>query len=82
MKGIGFKIDEMFEILKDLKWHTVDEISKKVSLPKPKVRGALKLMVDLNHAEYRLERARIDRKTLEWLRATEGNLFIGKFERR
>ncbi len=70
MKRIGFKIDEIFDLLKDLEWHTVDEISRKVSLPKPKVREALKLMASLGHIEYGQGGVRIDRKTLEWLRAT------------
>lgn len=72
---IGFKMDEIFDLLKDLKWHTVEEISERVSLPKPKVRKALKLMVDIGHVKYEKGRARIDRKTLEWLRATERNLY-------
>ena len=75
MKRISFKIDEIFDLLKDLKWHEVDEVSRKVSLPKLDVTGVLKLMADLGHVEYRQERARIDRKTLEWLRATERNLY-------
>ena len=70
MKRIGFKIDEIFDLLKDLEWHTVDEISRKVSLPKPKVREALKLMASLGHIEYGRGGVRIDHKTLEWLRAT------------
>ena len=70
MKRIGFKIDEIYEILKDLKWHDAEEISRKVSLPKPKVREALKLMASLGHIEYGRGGVRIDHKTLEWLRAT------------
>lgn len=74
MKRIGSKIDEIFDLLKDLKWHTVEEISEKVSLPKPTVRKILKLMVSLGHIEYRRGRVRTDRKTLKWLRETERNL--------
>lgn len=74
MTRIGLKIDEIFEILKDLKWHTVNEISKKIPLPKPIVRKILKLMVSLGHIEYGRGRVRTDRKTLKWLRETERNL--------
>ncbi len=75
MKQIDFKIDEIFDLLGDLKWHTVDEISREISLSKPKIRTVLKLMADLGHIEYGQEKARIIRKTLEWLRATERDLF-------
>lgn len=74
MTQIGFKIDEIFEILKDLKWHTVGEISKKIPLPKPIVRKILRLMAILGHIEYGQGRIRTDRKTLKWLRETERNL--------
>jgi len=71
MTRIGLKIDEIFEILEDLKWHDVDEISRKVLLPKPTVKGALKLMAVFSHVEYGQGRVRIDREMLEWLRATK-----------
>ena len=74
MTRIGFKIDEVFDVLKDLKWHTVDEISKKISQPKSTVRKILRLMVILGHVEYEQERVKTDHKTLKWLRETERNL--------
>lgn len=74
MKRIGLKIDEIFDVLKDLKWHTVGEISEEVSLPKPIVRRALKLMAGVGQVEYVRGKAKIDRRTLEWLRATERDL--------
>lgn len=74
MKRIGFKIDEIFDVLKDLRWHTVGEISEEVSLPKPMVRRALKLMACIGQVEYVRGRAKIDHRTLEWLRETEGDL--------
>ncbi|GAI45068.1 unnamed protein product, partial [marine sediment metagenome] len=75
MTRIGFKIDEIFEILEDLKWHDVDEVSRGVSLSKPMVRAALKLMAVISHVEYRQGRVRIDREMLEWLRATKARPF-------
>ncbi len=75
MTRIGLKIDEVFVVLKDLEWHTVDEISKKISLPKSTVGKILKLMVILGHVEYGQGRVRTDRKTLKWLRETERNLW-------
>ena len=75
MKRVGRKMDEILDMLRDLKWHTVDEISKKISQPKPKVRQMLKLMITLGDVEYREGKVRITRKTLEWLRETGGNLY-------
>lgn len=74
MKRTGFKIDEIFDVLGDLRWHTVGEISGRVSLPEPKVRRALRLMAGLGQVEYVRGRARTDRRTLEWLRATRRDL--------
>ncbi|MBA7658520.1 hypothetical protein ES703_66476 [subsurface metagenome] len=46
------KIDEVFQIFEDGKTHGVGEITKKVSLPEPKVRKVLDFLAEFGFIEY------------------------------
>ncbi len=74
MRQVGFAIDEIFGLLQDLQWHEVHEVVRVISAPTIKAKEILEFLGRFNFIEYDGEKARIDKKRLEWIQATEKNL--------
>ena len=70
MSQVGFAVDEIFDLFQDLRWHDVDEVAKTMPAPIPKAKKILEFLGRFNFIEYDGRKARIDKKRLEWLRAT------------
>ena len=73
MSQVGFAVDEIFDLLQDLRWHDVHEVAKIMPAPIPKAKEILTFLGRFNFIEYDGKKARIDRARLEWLRATESS---------
>lgn len=74
MSQVGFAIDEIFGLLQDLQWHQVHEVVRTLSIPLQKAKEILEFLGRFNFIEYDGKKARIDKKRLEWIQATEKNL--------
>ena len=71
MSQVGFAIDEIFGLLQDLRWHDAREVAGVISVHPSKAKKILEFLGRFNFIEYDGKKARIDKKRLEWLRATE-----------
>ena len=70
MSQVGFAIDEIFGLLQDLRWHDAQEVAESISVHPSKAKRILEFLGRFNFIEYDGRKARIDKKRLEWLRAT------------
>jgi len=70
MRQVGFAVDEIFSLLQDLRWHDAQEVAEAISVHPSKTKKILEFLGRFNFVEYDGKKARIDKKRLEWLRAT------------
>lgn len=70
MSQAGFAIDELFDVLRDLRWHDVHEVTEALAIPPQKAKEILEFLRKFNFVEYDGKKARIDKNRLEWLQTT------------
>jgi DNA-binding IclR family transcriptional regulator len=71
MRKVGFAVDKIFILLQDLRWHDLQEVAGALSVQPSKAKKILEFLGRFNFVEYDGKKARIDKKRLEWLQATE-----------
>jgi hypothetical protein len=71
MRKFGFAVDKVFILLQDLRWHDIQEVAGAISVQLPKAKKIMEFLERFNFIEYDGKKARIDKKILKWIKATE-----------